>query len=287
MNYWNQSKSEWEPSDPSFDLTSDAFVANHVQDPVHLNANLNTVGAVTTTLRDGTKVSSTPVCIGLYDPGSGRFAVVSTITNCVGTLVGTNQVLYRNAFQGGACASVIYTLKRGSFAQDVVITGRLDPLDYGFPTNSQIQIWTEFYNSPRPNIMKRPLYVEKDPKVRQQKASPDFMDEVLTFGDSEELTFGTGKAFTPPTPKYTNGMQTVVGKEFKTLGGKDLPRGNPEQHFDSSGVAGIASMWFVHRQRRHSSAGFRSNGSGIHTETGGIPKIKRITVARHEGVGNG
>lgn len=146
MNYWDGEK--YSPSVASFDLTVDAFVANQVQHRKRLNADLNIVGAVTTTLRDGTTLRSTPVAIALYDPNDGRFAVVSTITNSVGVLVAANQVVYADAFSGGVCADVVYTLQQGSFEQDVIITGRLNPLDYGFPTNAQIQIVTEFYDPP-------------------------------------------------------------------------------------------------------------------------------------------
>jgi len=72
MNYWDGR--QWVPSDPSFEVTADAFVATRLQYKVHLNANLNRVGAVTVTSRDGITLRSTPVGIGLYDAASGRSA---------------------------------------------------------------------------------------------------------------------------------------------------------------------------------------------------------------------
>jgi len=213
MNYWDGQ--QWSPSDASFDLTDDAFVANRVQHRTRLNADLNVIGAVTTTLVDGTTLRSTPVAIALYDPNDGRFAVVSTITNSIGVLVASNQVVYPDAFSGGGvCANVVYTLQAGSFEQDIVITGRLNPVDYGFPTNAQIQIITEFYDPPQPEKMRRPIYVEQKESVRRRKVSPDLMDDVLGFSD---LVIGTGRAFTPPTATHTNGAQTVVAKEFRTI----------------------------------------------------------------------
>jgi hypothetical protein len=136
MNYWDGQ--QWSPSEASFELTEDAFVADRVQHRTRLNADLNVMSAVTTTLVDGTTLRSTPVAIGLYDPNNGRFAVLATVTNSGGILVATNQVVYSNAFSGNVCANVVYTLHKGSFHQDVVITGRLNPLDFAFPTNAQI-----------------------------------------------------------------------------------------------------------------------------------------------------
>jgi hypothetical protein len=148
MNYWDGQ--QWSPSVAEFELAEDAFVANQVQHRKRLNADLNVIGAVTTTLKDGTILRSTPVAIALYDPNDGRFVVVSTITNSVGVLVESNRAVYPEAFSGGVCADVAYTIQKGSFEQDVIITGRLNPRDYGFPTNAQIQVLTEFYEPPQP-----------------------------------------------------------------------------------------------------------------------------------------
>jgi hypothetical protein len=212
MNYWDGQ--QWTPSEASFELTEEAFVADRVQHRTRLNADLNVVGAVTTTLVDGTTLRSTPLAIGLYDPNNGRFAVLATLTNSVGMLVATNQVVYSNAFQGSVCGNVVYTLRKGSFHQDVVITGRLNPLDYAFPTNAQIQILTEFYDPPQPETMRRPIYVEPNAAVRARMVSPDLVDEVLGFSD---LVMGTGRAFTAPSATNTNGAQVLVAKEFRTV----------------------------------------------------------------------
>ena len=220
MNYWDGR--QWSPSDASFDLTDDAFVAQRVQQKTRLSAQLNVSGAVTTRLRDGTVLSSTPVGIALIDPDDGRIAIVGVLTNSTGYLVASNQVVYPDAFAGGICANVVYTLERGSFAQDIVITGHFDPVEWGFPTNSQLKIMTEFYSTPTPQKLVRPLYVEQNPAARQKKVSPDLMDEVLTFGDLGEWVMGTGKAYTAATFSNTNGMEAVVGKEFTTIQGRDM-----------------------------------------------------------------
>src|SRR6266566_3435230 len=73
MNYWDGQ--QWVPSDPSFDVTEDAFVATRLQHKVRLGADLNTIGAVTVTTRDGITLHSTPVGIGVYDAASGRSAI--------------------------------------------------------------------------------------------------------------------------------------------------------------------------------------------------------------------
>lgn len=215
MNYWDGQ--QWTPSDPRFEITDDAFVADKLQQKVRLSADLNTIGAVTVVTRDGITLRSTPVGIGLYDAASGQSAIIAATTNCSGVLVGDNRVVYENAFNG-ICADVVYTIECGSFAQDVVFTGRLDPADYGFPTNTtRIQIFTEFYNPPEPDSVLQPLRVEQDANVRSRMASPDLVDEVLGFG---EFVIATGRAATLANISKSDAPGAPVAKQFSTIAGR-------------------------------------------------------------------
>src|SRR5205814_8105068 len=101
--------------------------------------------------------------------------------------------VYENAFnENGVQADVIYSIEKGSFEQDIVFRSRLNPADFGFPTNStRIQIFTEFYDAPQPDRIVRPIRVEQDQKVRSRMTSPELVDEILGFG---ELVFATGRA---------------------------------------------------------------------------------------------
>jgi hypothetical protein len=208
MNYWNGM--EWAPSDATFDLTDDSFVATRLQYKLQLFAELNTRGAVTMTTRDNVVLKSTPVAIGLYDAQSGKSLIISAITNVGGVLVRSNVVVYENAFTGVA-ANVVYTINKGSVEQDVVITGNLSPADYGFPTNTtRVQIYTEFFDTPNPERLRRPLRVEEDQAVRNSMATPDLVDDVLEFG---ECVFGTGRA---SLAGLDSGPCPLVAKEFVT-----------------------------------------------------------------------
>src|SRR6266516_1157659 len=119
MNYWDGET--WAQSDPTFEVTEDAFVADRLQFRLRLSENLNQIAAVTVVTPDGLTLHSTPVGIGLYDPVSGKSAIIAAATNTFGVLVGDSRVVYENAFTG-ICADVIYTIDRSSFAQDVVLT---------------------------------------------------------------------------------------------------------------------------------------------------------------------
>jgi hypothetical protein len=219
MNYWDGNA--WAPSDPSFEIApeGDAFVAERVQHRTRLAANLNMPEAVTVTMPDGTVLRSTPVAIGLFDAASGASAILAGIRDSVGMLVGDNQVVYPGAFNAnGVVADVVYTIEKGTFAQDVIITGRLDPADYGFPTNSvRLQIYTEFYDPPEPERVRHPVRVEHDKRLRERMVSPDLVDEVLGFG---EFVITTGRAVPAGTDRMTGEAAAPVAKEFIERGGR-------------------------------------------------------------------
>ena len=220
MNYWDGEK--WTPSDPSFEVTADAFVADRMQYKVRLDANLNQIAAVTVVTPDGSTLRSTPIGIGLYDAATGLSAIIAVVTNCSGVLVDEHRVVYENAFAGTVCGDVIYTIDRGSFAQDILFTGKLTPSDWGFPNaTTRIQIFTELYGDvPQPDRILHPIWIEPDQSVRNRMVSPDLVDEVLGFG---ELVLGTGQTATLENinsePRDTGAfiakqLVTTVGRKF-------------------------------------------------------------------------
>jgi hypothetical protein len=143
MNFFDGQR--WIPSDAKFEATPDSFIANKVQHKIRLRRQLNLQGSVQVTTPDGLVLKSTPVAIQLYDAASGKATFVAFIQDTVGEWVGPNQVIYKNAFnENGISADVLYTLEKGTFEQDVIITGRLKVTEYGFPTET-----TRLRGSPR------------------------------------------------------------------------------------------------------------------------------------------
>lgn len=212
MHFWNGQ--QWSPSEPAFHLVNGAFVADKVQHPSSLAAeNINVVGAVKTVTPDGSRLSSTPLAIALMDPVTAEVTIIANIKDSAGVLVSSNQVVYPDAFDG-VSADIVYTLDKNSFSQDVVITARVNPEDFGFSTNSQLQVISEFYDGPEPGKTRRPLRVEKDQRIRSKMASPDFVDSELNFGD---LVFAQGKAYTAADTNSDDGV--LAAKDFITVEG--------------------------------------------------------------------
>jgi hypothetical protein len=217
MNYW--SGAQWVPSEPGFYQDQDgAFLADKVLARTILSPDINVAPALTITMPDGLEIGCSPVAMTLYDATSGSLAVLAGITNSLGVLIDTNRVLYDQAFSGaGVCAAIVYTVEKGSIAQDVVFTGRFDAAALGFSTNHRlrVQVWTEISRPPsEPDIIRQPIYVERDQAVRNRMVTPDLMDELIGFG---QLVFGPGFAYTMPTEDLPNGTQAAVGKELATV----------------------------------------------------------------------
>src|SRR5581483_8308033 len=227
MNYWDGQK--WAPSQGAFQISPDGtlFLATRIQDPTSLAANLNCAGAVTVQTPDGLILRSTPVALCLYDTASGKSVILATVTNCLGTLVDGEDVVYEKAFIGGGfAADVIYSLPDvASFHQDVLFTAfdsNFSPTNYGFAAGAtetlQVQIFTEFYDPPPPGAIMRPLYVEQDAVKRARMATPDFIDYTLDFGD---YVLGPGRAYVAAANESALAGVTV-GKEFVTTNGRSF-----------------------------------------------------------------
>jgi hypothetical protein len=156
---------------------------------------------------DGLALDSTPVAIGLYDPSSGASAIIAALTNSTAVPVSGNQVLYPDAFgcgSSGVACSILYTVENGTFAQDCIFTGRLDPGDWGFSTNCWVQVMTEFYGDvPQPDQVTSP--------VDEASATAGLTDTMLGFN---QFVMTKGWAYTEPAASWPNGGAALVGKQW-------------------------------------------------------------------------
>jgi hypothetical protein len=98
--------------------------------------------------------------------------------------------VYENAFSG-LCADVIYTIGRGSFEQDVLITGRWTRRNtVSPPTQRRLQIFTEFYQAPQPDRIRRPIRVEQRGRSEIGWRGPISKMKCWVFGEFVLATAG-------------------------------------------------------------------------------------------------
>src|ERR1043166_1552773 len=225
MNYWDGEG--WTPSQASFDVAADGFVATRLQYLVKINAQINSLNAINIVTRDGITIRSTPDAVALYDRASGASLIIGAITNSTGVLVSSNKVVFENAFHG-ISADLVYTIEKGTFEQDAVLRTRLDPAEYNFPRKTScIQVLTEVYEAPAPDRIRRPLYVEERENVRQQMASPDVEDKVVVLGN---FVPATGRAFNSEFDGAATNAAASVSKEFRTIDGRRFLIERSEEH---------------------------------------------------------
>lgn len=154
---------------------------------------------------DGMHLQSRPMGIS-YDDGT-KTVLISELKNSVGELVGSNQVVYPDAFTDFK-ADLVCTYRRGGFESDVVFREQPPgPEQYGLnPKTTQLQFLTEFFETPEP---RQTAVTNRDGSV----------DTTLQFG---KTIMGHGKAF---SITQTNGNRskptgTSVYKSWLHLNGR-------------------------------------------------------------------
>jgi len=106
----------------------------------------------------------------------------------------------------------LLSLERDSIAQDVLFFGRLNPADYGLPTNTtRIQIITDSTLRRSRKYVGNLCIPRLNPTLREAMVSPDVIDDTLDFG---RMVIGAGSAYTMPSVVETNGTEALVAKSF-------------------------------------------------------------------------
>jgi hypothetical protein len=181
LNYWDATSQQWLESKEEIDACAGGAIAQYGQHKVIFASNLNTAGAIDLQTPDGKELKSHLLGLGYYDSASGSSVLIAQIKDCQGQIVGSNQLVYADAFDG-VSADVNYTYRRGSFEQDVVLQAQ-PPSPQVFGLNSAttvLQVLTEFDAAPPPDVTTVTNPVSALP------------DEVLNFG---AMRMGQGRAF--------------------------------------------------------------------------------------------
>jgi len=130
---------------------------------------------------DGAILESRPIGIS-YDDGSNT-VMIAELTNSVGVVVNSNEVIYANAFTGFD-ADLKFSYTRSGFSQEVILREQpVAPAAVGLnPDTTRIQVLTEFFNPPQPTVT----------TTVQSTSAGDLTDDTLNFGAMQMVP---GKAF--------------------------------------------------------------------------------------------
>jgi len=207
LNFKNPDTGQWEASSEQIEQVPGGATAQHGQHKVIFADDLATLGAIDMETPDGQKVQSHLLGLSYLDTASGQSVMIAEVTNCIGQLVGSNQVWYEGAFSG-LKASVRYTYTREGFEQDVILEERPQaPEAYGLNSSSTVlQALTEFVSYPTPVL---------STNSNLPQAGLQIPDETLSFG---AMRIGRGRAFLMGSD--SNGVS--VSKEWLTLNGRQF-----------------------------------------------------------------
>jgi hypothetical protein len=159
---------------------------------------------------DGQHLKSRPLGLS-YDDGNNT-VFIAVLTNSIGQLVGSNQVIYPDAFTGftGFKVDLRYTYTKAGFEQDVILRAQPPtPESLGLnPATARLQVLTEFFSPPQPVIQARELAAQ---------AGLSLTDQSLGFGAMQMVP---GRAFLLGNNAVDSGAQ--VGKQWLLLDGRQF-----------------------------------------------------------------
>jgi hypothetical protein len=147
-------------------------------------SDLATAGAIDMQTPDGKRLRSHIIGLSYFDKASGQSVLIAEVTNSIGALISSNQVLYQNAFTDFK-GSVRYTYTRAGLEQDVIME-EAPPAPEAYGLNSAttvLQILTEFLSPPQPSVKSMSF---------QTRTGEIIADEDLDFG---VMKLRRGKAF--------------------------------------------------------------------------------------------
>jgi len=172
---------QWVASKENIEISPDGIsaMATNGQHQAYFPNDIAT-GVIKLVTPDEEQLFSRPIALG-YDDGTNT-VLIGLLTNSVGELAGSNQVIYPNAFEG-VSADLRYTYTKAGFEQDVVLADQPPPPGrFGFnPQAVRLQVITEFFNPPQPVQTAGPAGPQDD-----------LQDTALAFG---QMKMVRGRAF--------------------------------------------------------------------------------------------
>ena len=206
LNYL--SNGQWVESKEEIDvLPQGGVAATHGQHQAYFPADIDQ-GKIKVVTPDGLQLQSRPLGI-FYDDGH-HTVLIGLLTNSIGVLVSSNQVIYPDAF-AGLRADLRYTYRKSGFEQDIVLLAQPPaPAAFGLdPAKTRLQVMTEFFNAPNPGQVVAPVNRESG-----------LSDTTLRFGQMKMMQ---GKAFSIGSPNSNlpaSNSKTPVYKSWLRAAGR-------------------------------------------------------------------
>ena len=204
----------WVPSQEIFEPVQGGAAAIHGQHKAFIAENLNTFGSITLETPTGARIRMHVLCLALTDRASGRSVRIADVQDCQGFIVRNNRLVFKDAFNGGVSADVVFVYTKFGFEQDIHITGALPhaPEDYKMNrATTCLEVFTEVIEIPPAEVSEQMVAQETDPVKRLAMIAPDMVDQTI---DVALLRFTHGRAFT--TGLQGENDHIVAAKTYET-----------------------------------------------------------------------
>ena len=109
MHAWHGG--QWVEASADVELTADGAAATNAAHQVFFAANVNTTPAVVLITPEGKRLSSRIFGLSYFDAATGKAVLLAEIKDSIGLLLGSNRVVYTNAFDD-VDAEVEYLVQR-------------------------------------------------------------------------------------------------------------------------------------------------------------------------------
>lgn len=207
------SSGEWVDSSEDIDIVADGAASTNAAHTVHFAGNVNAAGGTVHLVAPDKKVFDSRVYgLAYSDTVSGSNVLLAPLQDAQGVIVGTNIVLFTNAFKW-LNADIEYIVTKAGLEQNIILREQVpDPASFGDgfnPKTTRLQVLTEFLSPPAP-------------QKRTQVVNAIEDDILLNFGT---MSIGPGKAFYTKAPgqgQPTALKSSRVVKHWTQMSGRQL-----------------------------------------------------------------
>lgn len=164
---------------------------------------------------DGQRLVFQPPGLDYYDPVDGRSVLQAAVTNAVGWLTASNEIIYSNCFTRLKASIRVRNTAAGLTHDGLLHERPPDPTALGLSSEARLEMLTEQMQGSVPEARPRFLRRETDAQKIATLFEPDFMDAELVYAG---MKMANGQAFS--TARGTNGISVLprpVGKSFETI----------------------------------------------------------------------
>ena len=183
-------------ANPSFTITPTGAAATGTAHQVIVPGDIGSGEGVRVVMPGGKELVFQPLAIDYFDPVDGQGVLLDVVTNAVGWLVASNEIVFSNCFTH-IKASIRLRNTRAGLESDLILhESPPEPSVFGLSSSARLEMLTEQLAGPVPTQRPSVLYQERDPVKAASMLEPDLVDTELTYG---QMKMGAGRAFLTPT----------------------------------------------------------------------------------------